>query len=322
MRLRRCLSAWLLVIACAGAADAADLFTYDTPGEKLGAGMFAPFGRREVVRRTTESCARSFPEMMVEARETLVLWTQRQAGFLAVAATLRDNVATTAEKSGNPQAAAQWRKIVAESMPKQVDTVGRMTDTALDEGVDAGAKRGLCRDFVAKVVSGGADLDQWDPVNAKYLRELAGDDFKEPAAAARAGVRHAPAGGNSRTDATALIGRWKLVRSTGYFLNGTTAENTSASCSLEFAAAKLVSECMPAGQKIRIVFAYRVPSPGRYEVEIVEHETLPKLVGTRSTSSFRVDGEELFVTSYPPTAVNAPERSPLVVEAVSRRDAH
>lgn len=32
----------------------------------------------------------------------------------------------------------------------------------------------MCRKFIAKAASGGADLDTWDPVNAKYLRDLGG----------------------------------------------------------------------------------------------------------------------------------------------------
>jgi hypothetical protein len=321
MDLRRCLGACLFALAWTGAAGANDLFTYDTPGEKLTAGVIAPFGRREIVRRTTESCGKAFPEMAFEARATLVLWTQRQSGFLDVAAALRDRLAATAEKAGNKKGAAQWRKFVAEVLPKQIDMAGRMTDMALDEsGADLAAKRSLCRELMDKVASGRADLDRWDPVNAKYLREFAGKDFKEGKAKAEVGSRGRAANASSRTDAAALLGHWKLIHSTSYLLDGTVAESTATPCSFDFSADKLASECAPAGRKMRIVYSYRVPAPGRYELEVLENAGRPDSVGMRSESSFRVEGDDLFVTGYPPTSARAPEKSPLMLESVSHRE--
>ena len=319
---RRCLGAWLFALACSGAASADDLFTYDTPGEKLTAGVIAPFGRREVVRRTMESCSKTFPEMKFDSRTTLVLWTQRQSGFLDVAAALRDRLAATAEKAGNKKGAAQWRKFVAEVLPKQIDVAGRMTDMALDEsGADLAAKRSLCREFMTKVSSGGTDLDRWDPVNAKYLRDFAGKDFKEGKPAANIGAGNRPAGASTRTDAAALNGRWKLARSTSYLLDGTISVSSSIPCTFDFSADKLVSECAPpSGRKMRVVYSYRVPSPGRYELEVIQNDGRPDTVGTRSDSTFRVEGDELFVTGYPPTSARAPEKSPLMLESVSHRD--
>jgi hypothetical protein len=321
MNLRRSLAAFLLAVAGSGAATANDLFTYDTPGEKLTAGVIAPFGRREVVRRTTESCGKAFPELKFDLRSTLVLWTQRQAGFLSVAAALRDGLAATAEKAGNTKGATQWRKFVAEVLPKQIDTAGRMTEVALDEsGADLAAKRSLCREFMTKVASGGADLDRWDPAIAKYLRDFAGKEFKEGKPAANVAATNRPASTSTRTDAAALIGRWKLVRSKSYLLDGTIAESKSTSCTFDFSADKLVSECAPSGRKMRVVYSYRVPSPGRYELEVIQNEGRPDTVGMRSDSTFRVDGDELSITGYPPTSTQAPEKSPLLLESVSHRE--
>ena len=196
-----------------------------------------------------------------------------------------------------------------------------MTDMALDEGgADLAAKRSLCREFMTKVRSGGADLDRWDPVNAKYLRDFAGKEFKEGKPAANIAAGDRPTGASARTDAAALNGRWKIVRSTSYLLDGTISVSSSTPCTFDFSAGKLVSECATAGRKMRVVYSYRVPSPGHYELEIVQNDGRPDTVGTHSDSTFRVEGDELFVTGYPPTSAHAPEKSPLMLESVSHRD--
>jgi hypothetical protein len=319
MNLLCCLGAWLLV--CAGAADASDASTSESLAERFGTGMASPFKRREIVRSTMESCSKSFPEMKAQARATLVTWTQRQSGFLAVADVLREAAAAKAEKSKDPKIAAEWRKLVMEVLPRQIDVVGRTAAMSLDEGAaDIEAKRGTCRELMSKVASGAADLDRWDPVNAKYLRDFAGKNFREGKPAANIGTSGLPAGASTRTDAAVLIGHWTVVRSTSYLLNGTVAQDVAGACSFEFTADKLVFECGPAGRKVSVVYTYRVVAAGRFEAEIVENQGRPDTIGTRSDSTFHVEGDDLFTVGFPSTSSQAPEKSALLLESISHRE--
>ncbi len=60
----------LLFALLAGEAPAlaADVLTYDTPGERVGAALVSMAMRRETVRRTTGYCGNTYPAMKAEQR--------------------------------------------------------------------------------------------------------------------------------------------------------------------------------------------------------------------------------------------------------------
>lgn len=88
---------------------------------------------------------------------------------------------------------------------------------------------------------------------------------------------------------------------------------------MEFSGEHFFSECVASGRKMRIVYAYRLFAPGRYEAEIVEHDVAPKAIGSRLETAFRVDGAELSITAWPPLSVTSAEKSPVRVDSIARR---
>jgi len=86
-------------------------------------------------------------------------------------------------------------------------------------------------------------------------------------------------------------------------------------CVVEFSDKRLVSECRRNDRAFRVVYSYRVTDAGRYEAEIVENQMFPTLVGTRAIVSFRVEGGELFTSTFPSTTNGGPTR-PVEIEAV------
>jgi hypothetical protein len=112
-------------------------------------------------------------------------------------------------------------------------------------------------------------------------------------------------GAPAKKDASELEGRWRNVRGTIYFSDGTSSTPTRTPCSIEFSGKRSVSECATNAGTSRIVYAYRSLGPQKYETEVIEHKDLPHLVGTRVRTDFRITSGTLFTTSYPPAPPGA-----------------
>ena len=122
-------------------------------------------------------------------------------------------------------------------------------------------------------------------------------------------------------NAAALAGRWKNVSRTFYFSDGTTASGpTQIQCWVEFGEHRVISECVSERGTDRIVYAYHLLGPQRYESEIVEHKNLPNLVGTRIPTDFRIEDGRLFTTAHPPEINTGGSRFVIKVESTWARE--
>ena len=124
---------------------------------------------------------------------------------------------------------------------------------------------------------------------------------------------------SAKKDAADLEGRWRNVKSTIYFSDGVSSTPTQTRCWLEFSKNQSVSECITNSGTNRIVYAHRYVGPQKYESQVVEHKSLPQLVGTRVRTDFRITNGALFTTSYPSPPEGAP-RFPIKVEATWARE--
>jgi len=282
MRLRFFFALGLMLLAAP--AGAAEVFTYDTPGEKIGAALVATAARREIVRRTTEYCGDKYPAIKAESQEAFVAWVGRQRGFLMVAEGLRDQM----RKTSDPEKAAQWKQILDIYIPKQIDGVAAATlQSIADMPIDE-MRRKMCADFVAKARSGGLDLDKWEPGIAASLRELAGKSASEPAGSPPPEVKPDP---KARRDAAAIIGHWKNERQTFYRFDGG-SQSLVAPCTVDLTRERMTSLCEDGrGGTVRSVHSFKIPAPGIFETIMIENSAQPQSVGTRGRSSFRVEGE-------------------------------
>jgi len=306
----------LLFALLAGEAPAlaADVFTYDTPGEKVGAALARVAMRRETVRRTTDYCGNTYPATKAASAEAFVTWTTRQAGFLTVAASIRDQIMR--DTAGEPQKAAQWQRFFSDEMPKQVDQLaGAMLQPLAEMPVDD-ARRHMCADLIANAQSGALDLDTWDPHVAALLREIAGKSAKDSPVGAR--YRPMPPDPKARHDAAALIGHWKNMQQTIVHFDGL-ADRTTPPCTTDFDGARSIYVCGDAQSTGRSVAAYTVPAPGQLETTTIENTAAPQSVGSHAVSSFRLEGDTLVITAYPAAAQNAPDEAVIEIESILLR---
>jgi len=308
------MAVWALGLCLGGGVQAAEILTYDTPGEKAGAGMVAPPGHREQVRSLTAYCGTAFPTLKGAAQEAFVRWVGRHAGFLRASQSLREQ----ALKAPDPEKAAQFRQLIDDDMPKAIQSMARNALQPLENLPQPEARQTMCRQIIAAIDDRRFDLDARDPAIAAYLREITGRQPGESAAAPAPETLPAlsPA---ARQDAAALPGRWQAVRTIIHLFNGT-AQTRTTPCTIDFSVARFISECPGKDGPLRIVYAYHLLAPGRFESEIVEHRAMPNLRGRRSETAFQVDGDKLVLTAYPPVSATTPETAPVKIESLSRRE--
>jgi hypothetical protein len=303
---------WVRLLLAAGASGwwlsaSAQILTYQNDSERAGAGLIATFARQEMAKRNMEFCAASYPEMAWDAHAAYAGWVHRNAIELQVASGLRRAFADLGAKD-NSEKGAMAKKLVEEYLPTQI---ARLADTQVQALKDMPApdiRKKLCADVVAALNGGKFDVATGDPEIGRFLQALGNKNgVKVPErAASRA---------DSRLDAAALLGRWRVERARQYLSDGSVREGAGG-CVSEFSEQRMTSECARAqGQTLRVVYAYTVLGPGRYEMRMLENTGFPSLVGTRTMGAFRIEEGKLFTTAYPSTA-NAEAMRPVEVEAV------
>ncbi|HEY1503776.1 MAG TPA: hypothetical protein VGF92_05715 [Stellaceae bacterium] len=295
-------------------AMAADVAANDPSGERVSAALVSIAMRRETVRRTTDYCGSTYPAMKTDSAEAFVAWSNRQAGFLTAATSIRDKI--TQDTAGNPQQAEQWNRFVTGDLPKQVDQLAAamlqpLTDMPLDD-----ARQHMCADLISNAQSGALDIDKWDPKTAALLRGVAGKNAR--ASPVGANYKPIPADPGERRDAAALIGHWKNMQETLVHYNGL-VDTTTPPCTTDFDGARTAYVCGDGEHTVRSVANYKVAGPGHLETTTVENTAVPQSVGRHAVSTFRLEGDTLIVTAYPPTAENAPDESVIKIESMLLR---
>ena len=121
--------------------------------------------------------------------------------------------------------------------------------------------------------------------------------------------------GPGAKDRAVLEGRWRNVSNKIYFSNGTSSTAAPMRCEIEFSKNRAISECMTSSGTARIVYAYRLSAPSRYESEVLENKNFPQYVGMRVPTDFRVENGILFTTSFPPAPKEGQSNYPIKIES-------
>ncbi len=306
----------LLVALLTGEAPAlaANVVANDSSGEYVGTVLVAVAMRRETVRRTTEYCSNTYPAMKTDSAEAFVAWTNRQAGFLTVATSIRDKI--THDVASDPQKTAQWNRFITADLPKQVDQIAAaMLQPLADMPVDD-ARQHMCADLITNAQSGALDLDTWDPKTAALLRGIAGKNTS--ASPVGANYKPIPANPAARHDAAALLGHWKNMQETIVHYNGL-VNSTTPPCTTDFDSVRSTYVCSDGQHTVRDIAGYKVPAPGQLETTTIENTAVPQSVGRHAVSSFRLEGDTLIITAYPPTTQNAPDEAVIKIESTLLR---
>ena len=302
--------AWLVVAACVVAADAQAQFApYENDGERLGASLVLPVGRRDFVRKTMDYCATWYEDMRLDARVAYAHWVRRNAAFLRMSASMKRFLAEQAEKDPSGKG-AEWKQLLGEAIPRQIEAVSATATRAIAELPSGEARRQMCADSIASVDGLKLDLDASDPEIAAYLRAAARKNGVDVPAAGVDTARGAP---GARRDAAALRGRWQ-TETVVYYLGDGTQRQASGGCVLVFGAREATSECREDGP-YGVRYAFHADDSGRYDSQILEHSGDPGAAGRRASGLFRVEGRTLHISVFPTGAPD--DGKPVEIESVA-----
>lgn len=116
-----------------------------------------------------------------------------------------------------------------------------------------------------------------------------------------------------------LIGCWHSGVVTSYLSDGT-ARESNARCTLVFSSTSIVSTCIGSAGPFSITYSYTIVALGEYEAEITAHSRLPGAIGSKRRYDYRVQSDNLLITTYPQTTSPAPLNAAVKVVSTSTRD--
>jgi hypothetical protein len=118
------------------------------------------------------------------------------------------------------------------------------------------------------------------------------------------------------TDDPQLLGCWRAERVEQTLADGRVWTDIGG-CTLKFEAQHITSACVLRADNQPVRYSYDVVAPGGYRARIVEHPARPQAVGSERDYLYRVEGDRLFITTFPQTATPAPLSSAVKVQSVS-----
>jgi hypothetical protein len=131
-----------------------------------------------------------------------------------------------------------------------------------------------------------------------------------------AGAVEPSAGTDTSGSDPQLLGCWRAERVEQTMADGRVWTDVGG-CTLKFDSQHITSACAlrPDHQPVR--YSYKLAAAGTYRARIVEHPGLPRAVGSERDYRYRIEGDRLFITTYPQTATPAPLTAAVKVESVS-----
>lgn len=114
----------------------------------------------------------------------------------------------------------------------------------------------------------------------------------------------------------ALLGCWRAERVEQTLADGSRWTDVGG-CTLEFLPERIVSACVLRPGNQPITYTWQVTQPGTYRARITAHPTQPQAVGSERDYRYAVDGDRLYITTYPQTAQPALMSRAIRVESTS-----
>ena len=292
-------------LALCGAAQGAT-FSYDADVDRFGAAIAAPAGRRDGVRQAMEYCGTTFRDLGWGAYSAYGQWLRRHAAFLQLTIAMRRALSNAAPQDDT----GHWQRVVDVDVAKVAADLAAGLPHQVSGPESEADKRKACEETVAALHARKLDLDAVEPAIASYLREMAPRFRIVLPAPGEDPSLGAP---EARRDAQALVGKWTTEKIRFYLADGRFSEDETK-CTFDFTGKQVTSECMVQGRLVRMVSAYEVNAPGRYDSTVVENASYPQMVGAKDTTQFRVEKGKLVQSSYLPIYSADPMR-PVEIEA-------
>ena len=119
--------------------------------------------------------------------------------------------------------------------------------------------------------------------------------------------------------ANELLGCWQGEKVSQFLADGRSHEQASGGGVIEFTASEIVTWRFGSLQPVEIRYRYAIVRPGVYAATLTAHSVLPDTAGSAREYEYKVEGDLLYITTYPQTTRPAPLTAAVKVESRSRR---
>ena len=116
----------------------------------------------------------------------------------------------------------------------------------------------------------------------------------------------------------ALLGCWRSTSIVLHLQDGTTTEDRSGRCTLQFKEDQFESQC-GAARSLASTYKYEIVRPNVYKATMTASTFSTQLLGSTREYEYRVEGDRLLLVTQPPTATPAPPSATVKVESESTR---
>jgi hypothetical protein len=120
-------------------------------------------------------------------------------------------------------------------------------------------------------------------------------------------------------DASDLSGCWKGESVAQFLADGSSKVDQSGHCILEFTPNSIHSRCAGKNGTSEIDYRYRVLRPGVYAATMTSHNFRPDLVGGEREYEYKIEGDQLQITTNPQTTKPSPPTAAVRVVSMSRK---
>lgn len=97
-----------------------------------------------------------------------------------------------------------------------------------------------------------------------------------------------------------LLGCWRATKIVLYVQDGSTAEDTSGRCTLQFKQTQFESVCKTSTGTATTTYRYQVVRPQVYAATMASSSFKTEMLGSTREYEYRIDGDQLRTVSVPP----------------------
>jgi hypothetical protein len=130
------------------------------------------------------------------------------------------------------------------------------------------------------------------------------------------GAKAANSGDSGDSGDPQLLGCWRAERVEQTLADGRVWTDVGG-CTLKFEAQHITSACVLRAGNQPVRYSYTIVTPGSYRARIVDHPARRQAEGSERDYLYRVEGDRLFIVTFPQTATPAPVSPAVKVESVS-----
>ena len=117
----------------------------------------------------------------------------------------------------------------------------------------------------------------------------------------------------------ALLGCWRATKIVLYVQDGSTAEDTSGRCTLQFKQTQFESTCKTTTGTATTTYRYQVVRPQVYAATMASSTFKTDMIGSTREYAYRIEGDQLRTVTVPPSMAFAAAASAQRVETEAVR---